>query len=127
MAGPQAPAERARVLRGLGAEIVTVGAGDRGLDLRAVVERLGAMGVTSLLVEGGSEIAASSLAAGILDRALFFVAPVLIGGREAPPALGGRGVAALADAPRLSGVRWSAVGDDLMLEGDFGGEPCSPA
>jgi len=127
IAGPHAPEARMRELRELGAEVVVVDGGERRVDLRKVVERLFALGITSVLIEGGSEIAASSLESGIVDKLVFFIAPLLIGGREAPPVIGGRGVGPLADAPRLREVRWSAVGDDIMVEGTVRGTPCSPA
>jgi diaminohydroxyphosphoribosylaminopyrimidine deaminase/5-amino-6-(5-phosphoribosylamino)uracil reductase len=127
IAGPHAPETRVRELRELGAEVLVVDGGERRVDLRLVVERLYALGITSVLIEGGAEIAASSLDSGIVDRLVFFIAPLLIGGREAPPVIGGRGVGPLADAARLRDVRWSAVGDDIMVEGSVGSAPCSPA
>lgn len=124
--GPRASEARIRELRELGAEVLVIDGGGRRVDLRLVVERLFAMGITSILIEGGSEIAASSLAAGIVDKLVFFIAPILIGGREAPPVLGGRGIAALAEATRLRDVRWSSFGGDLMVEGSLRETPCSP-
>jgi diaminohydroxyphosphoribosylaminopyrimidine deaminase/5-amino-6-(5-phosphoribosylamino)uracil reductase len=127
VAGPHAAESRAREFRALGAEVVVVDGGERRVDLHLVLERLFALGITSVLIEGGSEIAASSLEAGIVDKLVFFIAPLLIGGREAPPVIGGRGVGPLADATRLHHVRWSAVGDDLMVEGYVREQACSPA
>ena len=124
--GPHAPEPRVREMRALGAEVIVVDGGERRVDLRLVLERLFALGITSVLIEGGSEIAASSLEAGIVDKLVFFIAPLLIGGREAPPVIGGRGVGPLADAARLHDVRWSAVGDDLMVEGYVREQSCSP-
>ena len=126
VAGPNAPESRARELRALGAEVIVVDGGERRVDLRIVVERLFALGITSVLIEGGSEIAASSLEAGIVDKLVFFIAPLLIGGREAPPVIGGRGVGPLAEALRLHDVRWDRVGEDLMVEGYVREPTCSP-
>ena len=127
IAGPHAAEARVRELRELGAEVVIVDGGERRVDLRIVVERLYALGITSLLIEGGSEIAASSLEAGIVDKLVFFIAPLLIGGREAPPVIGGRGVGPLSQALRLRDVRWDAVGEDIMVEGYVREPACSPA
>ena len=127
VAGPHAAASRVRELRDLGAEVIVVGGGERRVALQDVVERLAGMGIASVLVEGGSEIAASSLAAGIVDKLVFFIAPLLIGGREAPPVLGGLGAGLLSEATRLSDVRWTPVGEDLMVEGSLREAPCSPA
>ena len=127
VAGPHAAESRVRELRELGAEVIVVDGGERRVDLRLVVERLFALGITSVLIEGGSEIAASSLEAGIVDKLVFFIAPLLIGGREAPPVIGGRGVGPLAEALRLRDVRWDAVGEDIMVEGYVREPACSPA
>ena len=126
IAGPHAPEERVREMRALGAEVIIVDGGERRVDLRLVVERLFALGITSMLIEGGSEIAASSLEAGIVDKLVFFIAPLLIGGREAPPVIGGRGIGPLADALRLRDVRWEMVGEDIMVEGYVREPACSP-
>lgn len=72
-------------------------------------------GVGSLLVEGGGEVAAAWVAAGLFDRVEAAVAPLLIGGRGAPGPLGGAGTATLSAAPRLDGVRWRRRGPDLLL------------
>lgn len=127
VAGPHAAAARVRELRDLGAEVIIVGGGERRVLLKDVIERLAGMGITSVLIEGGSEIAASSLAAGVVDKLVFFIAPLLIGGREAPPVLGGRGAGLLDEATRLRDVRWTPVGEDLMVEGLLREAPCSPA
>jgi diaminohydroxyphosphoribosylaminopyrimidine deaminase/5-amino-6-(5-phosphoribosylamino)uracil reductase len=126
IAGPHAAESRVRELRELGAEVIVVAGGERRVDLRLVLERLFALGITSVLIEGGSEIAASSLEAGIVDKLIFFIAPLLIGGREAPGVIGGRGVGPLAEASRLRNVRWETVGEDIMIEGYVRGPVCSP-
>ena len=127
IAGPHAAESRTRELRELGAEVIIVEGGERRVDLRLVVARLYALGITSVLIEGGSEIAASSLEAGIVDKLVFFIAPLLIGGREAPSVIGGRGVGPLAEALRLRNVRWDTVGEDIMVEGYVREPVCSPA
>lgn len=127
VAGPHAAESRVRELRELGAEVLIVDGGDRRVDLKLVVERLFALGITSVLIEGGSEIAASSLEAGIVDKLVFFIAPLLIGGRDAPAVIGGRGVGPLVEARRLRTVRWETVGDDIMVEGYVREPVCSPA
>ncbi len=127
VAGPNAPDSRVRELRDMGAEVLVVEGGERRVDLRIVAERLFALGIMSVLIEGGSEIAASSLEAGIVDKLVFFIAPLLIGGREAPSVIGGRGAGPLTEALRLRDVRWDTVGEDIMVEGYVREPACSPA
>lgn len=127
VAGPLAPAARVRELRELGAEVVVVDGGGRRVEPAAVVARLAELGITSVLVEGGSEIAASFLEAGVVDKIVFFIAPLIIGGREAPPVIGGRGAGPLSEALRLHDMRWSGTGGDLMVEAYLGEPACSRA
>ncbi len=57
---------------------------DAGLDLLAVLRDLARIGVRSLMVEGGSRVIGSFLAAGLVDEVFVFVAPVVVG-PPAPP------------------------------------------
>ncbi len=86
-------------------------------DLHELLVRLGQVGIDSLLVEGGGETAASFLAADLVDRVSFLIAPILIGGRDAVPSIGGAGSDRLADAIRLSDVTATWVGSDLVYSG----------
>jgi diaminohydroxyphosphoribosylaminopyrimidine deaminase/5-amino-6-(5-phosphoribosylamino)uracil reductase len=70
----------------------------------------------SVLVEGGGETIASVIEAGVADRYVAFVAPKIIGGREAPTPVGGRGVRRIADALRLGRMEVTRLGEDLMIE-----------
>jgi diaminohydroxyphosphoribosylaminopyrimidine deaminase / 5-amino-6-(5-phosphoribosylamino)uracil reductase len=84
--------------------------------LAEALSLLGAREVTSLLVEGGAELAAALLAAGLVDALALFLAPRLIGG-DGRPLLGQLGVTALADAPRLLEMSARDVGPDVLVEG----------
>jgi diaminohydroxyphosphoribosylaminopyrimidine deaminase/5-amino-6-(5-phosphoribosylamino)uracil reductase len=83
--------------------------------LRGALARLGTEGLGTLLVEGGGELAAALLRAGLVDELLWIAAPRLIGS-EGRPALGPLGVAELPDAPSLRVRRVRKLGADLMLE-----------
>jgi diaminohydroxyphosphoribosylaminopyrimidine deaminase/5-amino-6-(5-phosphoribosylamino)uracil reductase len=85
------------------------------IDLRWLLKRLGAENVTSLLVEGGGEVNASFLLGGHAQRAVFFYAPKILGGRDSRKAVAGNGVACLADVLQLESPEWRRVGNDLML------------
>jgi diaminohydroxyphosphoribosylaminopyrimidine deaminase/5-amino-6-(5-phosphoribosylamino)uracil reductase len=84
--------------------------------LDGALQALGAREVTSLLVEGGAELAGALLAAGLVDALALFLAPKLIGG-DGRPLLGPLGVTALADAPQLLDTSTREVGPDLLVEG----------
>ena len=90
---------------------------DGTLDLHWLMERLGGMDVTSVMIEGGSSLAAHALEDGVVDKVAFFIAPKIIGGRDSYPAVGGRACASLADAYRLRDTRVRRVGEDILVEG----------
>jgi len=81
----------------------------------AVVADLHRRSVGSLLVEGGGEIHAAFVAAGLFDRVLASLAPLVVGGREAPGPVGGKGPALLADAVRLEPFTVRRRGPDVIL------------
>ena len=102
--------------------------------LEEALDILGSREVTSLLVEGGAELAAGLLRAGLVDALALFLAPRLIGG-DGRPLLGALGVSALAEAPALldTTVRRSVPRADrrLVQPAGFGRrsyvQPCSRA
>jgi diaminohydroxyphosphoribosylaminopyrimidine deaminase/5-amino-6-(5-phosphoribosylamino)uracil reductase len=115
LACASATPQRRRKLEAAGAEIWELPGADGRVDLAALARRLGGADLLAVLVEGGGEVHAGLLAAGLADQLRLYVAPVVVGG-PAPSWLGGAGVRRLADAPRL---RWLAaperVGADLVL------------
>lgn len=91
-------------------------AGVEKVDLRKLVRMLAALGITSVLIEGGGEVNASALNAGIVDRLIFFIAPKLIGGRNAPGPVGGEGADAMADVLGLRDFSVRKIGKDFLIE-----------
>lgn len=113
-----APATRRATLEAAGVEVLTLRKTRAGrVDPKAAVAALEARGVRRLLVEGGAEVAGAFCDAGLVDRVFAFVAPVLIGGAEAPGAIGGRGPARLEDALRLVSPRVETLGSDVLVSG----------
>lgn len=88
-----------------------------GRDLDGVLAELRRRDIQSLLVEGGSEIAGSFCDARLVDKITFIAAPIVIGGREAPNAIGGAGADTLAGAIKLAGISVHAHGDDIEITG----------
>jgi diaminohydroxyphosphoribosylaminopyrimidine deaminase / 5-amino-6-(5-phosphoribosylamino)uracil reductase len=73
--------------------------------------------VRAVLVEGGGEVHAAFLDAGLIDRVAIYVAPLLVGGRSATAVVGGLG-RELKNALRLGGFAVSPLGDDLLIEAE---------
>ncbi|MBI3325015.1 MAG: bifunctional diaminohydroxyphosphoribosylaminopyrimidine deaminase/5-amino-6-(5-phosphoribosylamino)uracil reductase RibD [Candidatus Omnitrophica bacterium] len=112
----RSPAKEA-ALRRRGAEVAVLRPVRGQVPLRRVLELLvRRYGVLSVLIEGGGEVLASALRARLVDRVVWCVAPIIIGGRTSPTAVGGEGIAALAEAVRLEGVTLRRVGQDLVID-----------
>jgi diaminohydroxyphosphoribosylaminopyrimidine deaminase/5-amino-6-(5-phosphoribosylamino)uracil reductase len=99
IAGEAAPGAREHALRSRGVEVIRVGKGDR-LELAAMLQSLGNRGITRLMVEGGPILAASLLSADLVDEAVLFRSPHLLGG-GAIDALDGMPLIALTQSPNL--------------------------
>ncbi|NCO33629.1 MAG: bifunctional diaminohydroxyphosphoribosylaminopyrimidine deaminase/5-amino-6-(5-phosphoribosylamino)uracil reductase RibD [Armatimonadetes bacterium] len=108
---------RVSELNQAGAEVWQAPLSRGGISLRWVLRRLGKMDCRGVIFEGGSEVAASALETGIVDRVLLFVAPKLLGGRDAIPVIGGRGLGSLGKAAVVREWTTRRMGEDLMIEG----------
>ncbi|MCZ6615605.1 MAG: dihydrofolate reductase family protein, partial [Chloroflexi bacterium] len=90
---------------------------DGPVDLRALMAALGQRQATAVLGEGGGRLLGSVLGQGLADKVVVFLAPVIIGGTEAVPAVGGVGSGTVGEALRLADVSVEQVGEDLMVVG----------
>ena len=88
-----------------------------GRDFLAILEELGRRSLQSVLVEGGASVAGKFLDAGLVNKVSFFLAPIIIGGREAPNAIGGQGAEMLAQALQLENVEITQRGRDIEVTG----------
>ena len=95
-----------------GVMVLEVGSKDGRVDVAEAVTALKGVGVTTLMIEGGGQVAASFLSAGLVDAVEWFRAPIILGD-EGRPAIGGFVLKDLAAAPRLRRVSVEALGDDL--------------
>ena len=97
----------------LGARCIAVPAGSDGLDLRAALAALAGQGLTRVFCEGGGQVAAALLRAGLVDELVVFHAGLALGA-EGRDMLGDLHLGRLADAPRLRLANLSQLGDDAM-------------
>jgi diaminohydroxyphosphoribosylaminopyrimidine deaminase/5-amino-6-(5-phosphoribosylamino)uracil reductase len=97
--------------------VEVIGDAKGGRDLHAVLQELDKRSIQSLLVEGGAHVAGAFLDAGLIDRASFFIAPIIIGGRDAPAAVGGIGAQRIIDAANLQDVEIVQRGRDIEVTG----------
>jgi len=113
-----APSERRAALEAMGATVLTIARDAAGgVALAPLLAALAARGVGSLMVEGGARLITSLLRARLVDRVAVCVAPKLLG--SGIEAVGDLGIRDLDAAPRLTAVRVTPYGADLMIEGDL--------
>jgi diaminohydroxyphosphoribosylaminopyrimidine deaminase/5-amino-6-(5-phosphoribosylamino)uracil reductase len=110
-----AEAEAVEALQSRGVEVVSQTSS--ALDLSSVLEELGQRSIQSVLVEGGPFLAGLLLDAGLVNKVTFFIAPMIIGGQDAPSAIAGAGAEKITDALQLERVQVEHRGRDLEITG----------
>lgn len=109
-----------KVLEKKGAEILISESEGGRVDLKSLLKTLAQRGITHLLIEGGGEVIASAFEASVVDKVLFFIAPKIIGGRQAPTSVEGLGINRISQAIRLRDIRLETICDDFLVEGYVG-------
>jgi len=100
-----------------GAELLELPTAGGLVDLKKLLKALGEREITSVLVEGGETILGSLFDSRLVDKVIAFIAPIIIGGKEAKTAVGGKGVDKVVDSLRLERVTVKKLGEDLMVSG----------
>lgn len=111
----RANASSIAALEALGVDVIR--AANDGRDLGVILKELGRRSIQSVLVEGGATVAGAFLDAGLVNKASFFIAPMIIGGCDAPSAIGGAGAQKIADAVNLHEVEITQRGRDVEITG----------
>lgn len=116
-AGPVEP-ERAAPFEAAGCRVWTLPLREGHVDLAALMDRLGAAEIDSVLLEGGGTLNWAMLEAGLVRRVQAYIAPKLFGGAAAKSPVEGLGVALPAQAAVLKTVTVTQIGEDFLLEGE---------
>ena len=115
---PSAPPAKMALLKKARVEVLVIRGDQAGrVRLRPLVKELGRRGILSILLEGGPTLNASALVEKVVDRILLFLAPKIIGGKEAPGMIGGKGALRVKDARRVEILKIRRMGPDLVIEG----------
>jgi len=115
--GKDAADEKMRAFEKAGIRLIRSEIKDGLIDLDALVERLGSMQLTSLLIEGGSRVLASAFNAGIVDKVFFFYAPKILGGDDGVPICSGPGPELMSQSISVRDIGLHRFDDDVMIEG----------
>ena len=113
----QAPANERRQLTAAGCEVLVCPGSSHAQRLDWLLAELGRRRMTNILVEGGSHLLGSLVDAGQIDEVHVFIAPKLIGGQDAPGAIGGTGLDLMKSALALASPQFEQCGNDAYVHG----------
>lgn len=100
-----------------GIEIVFCASNDNHVDINDLMDKLGAMGIDSLLLEGGGTLNAAFLEAGCVDEVWAFIAPKIIGGAAAKTPVSGKGIDLMSEAINLHNIEIQNINGDILIKG----------
>ncbi|MEE9591421.1 MAG: bifunctional diaminohydroxyphosphoribosylaminopyrimidine deaminase/5-amino-6-(5-phosphoribosylamino)uracil reductase RibD [Thermodesulfobacteriota bacterium] len=112
----KADSKKMRMAEERGAMVLKIPSAGGGVNLKRLIAIIGEMEITSLLIEGGSRLAASFIKEKIVDKFCFFYAPRIIG-EEGMPMVGELGIRSLKDSFELRDVSVRGFDRDIMVEG----------
>ena len=116
--GPDVPPERLiRVGKKSGVSSLICPTRNARIDLAALMDILGGMNITSLLVEGGSAIMGSMIRERLIDKFYIFKAPKILGGSDGIPMALGSGPKKMDGSLRLKDIKVRRFGDDILIRG----------
>lgn len=104
------------MLKSQGVEILSCEEKDGHVDINDLMVKLGAMGIDSLLLEGGSCLNAAFLQANCVDEVNAFIAPKIIGGEHSKSPIGGKGIEFMKDAITLKDTEIEKIGNDVLIK-----------
>ena len=110
-----APREKRIELQNRGVDIIIADTGNGRVDLPMAMTGLAMSEIDSVLLEGGATLAEAAFRAGVVDKMIAYIAPVLIGGKDAPGVLSGIGAAKMADAVKLCDMTYEKSGPDIKV------------
>lgn len=114
---PVAPKERVRELEAAGCKIMELKGGAEGVDVLSLIQALGRMSFTNVLIEGGGTLLGTFFDKKLVDRVMVFIAPHIVGGVDAKTPVMGIGVEKITDSLHLEDVLISRFGEDILIEG----------
>lgn len=89
----------------------------RVINFKYIIKKLATLSIYRILIEGGGETIANALRSGVVNELICFVAPIIIGGRDAPTFVEGEGISRVYNAIKISGLKVRKSGNDLMITG----------
>lgn len=101
-----------------GCRIMTVSKTSGNIDLKELMIKLGEEKIDSVLIEGGGTLGWSAVSSGIVNKVQAYIAPKLLGGRDAKTPVMGEGIKSPHDALTLKNTRIIRLGGDILIESE---------
>lgn len=120
-----ASSEKIKQIHNAGAETLLCDDEDGKINIHDLMRKLGAMGIDSLLLEGGSTLNTSFIKAGCVDEVWAFIAPKIIGGSLAKTPVANLGLSTMDLAIKLKDIEIERFDDDILIKGKINKKPCS--
>ncbi len=116
--------EKEKILTDRGVRILKLDGAQGHVDLSRLMEELHREEMDSVLLEGGGSLNAAALNSEIVDKVMVFIAPKIIGGRDAKTPVEGEGIQFMKDALELRDISISRFDEDILIEGYVKGVSC---
>lgn len=98
-------------------EVIVLKSSNLRVPLKELMVKLGQMGIDSILIEGGGTVNWTAFKEGIADKVMFFIAPKIIGGKNALTPVEGEGFESMADSINLKDIELERINDDILITG----------
>ncbi|MBI4833438.1 MAG: bifunctional diaminohydroxyphosphoribosylaminopyrimidine deaminase/5-amino-6-(5-phosphoribosylamino)uracil reductase RibD [Planctomycetes bacterium] len=112
---PNAPQEKVKQLFELGVKIFEIEEVSGKINFLKLARKLTELGINKVLIEGGGEVLASAFEADLVDEVMVFIAPKIIGGRDAKTPVAGEGLDILKNAFTLADPEVRLIGNDILV------------
>lgn len=104
-------------LKNKNVEVIITENSDSKVNLNELMSKLYEKQIDGILLEGGGTLNYSALEEGIVDKVLFFIAPIIIGGTKSICPVSGDGINKLNEAFKINNLSCSNIGQDILIEG----------
>ena len=116
VSGQQSAISKLEMLKSFNVEILCCEEKDGHVDINDLMNKLGEMGIDSLLLEGGATLNAAFLEAGCVDEVYAFIAPKIIGGVNSKSPIAGKGIDMMKDAIMLKDIKIEQFDNDILIK-----------
>lgn len=107
------------LLTAMGIEIIETTSNNGYVNLKELMTELGKRKMDSILLEGGGTLNFSMISNNLVDKALFFIAPKIIGGANSVTPVEGKGISVMNEAIKLKNIQFKTIEDDILIYGDL--------